>query len=130
MWFLQQPKVRFYFIGLVAWSVLLLGSTWLSGHQAELPGLILGIAASYGYLLLLALRVYRSSTLSADKAVVSMRIGWLIRLAFILLVLVLAVKVPLIHFGAVIVGLFSLHIILLLTACCFVLQQRLLHRNH
>ena len=115
-------------MGLAAWSAVLIGSTWFSGHEAELPGLILGMVTSTIYFFLLVLRTQRSAVLPVTKAVWSMRIGWLIRLVFILLMLVLSLKIPIFHFAAAVLGLFSFHVFMLLTACLFILKQRLLHK--
>jgi hypothetical protein len=120
----QQKQIRLTLTGLAAWSMLLIACTWLAGQQAALPGLILGMAASYIYFGLLVLRAKHSVTLTVPKAIRSMRIGWFIRLSFILLILILSIKMPLFHFVAAVVGLFSLHIVMIVTACLFVLKYQ------
>lgn len=128
MVFWQQKKVQSYCMGLAVWSAVLIASTWLAGQEDELPGLILGMVTSLFYFFLLVLRTERSVVLPVTKAVSSMRIGWLLRLFFILLMLVLSLKIPVFHFAAAVLGLFSFHIFMMLTACLFILKQRLLHK--
>lgn len=126
---LWQPKqAKLILLGLVTWSALLIVCTWLAGQRDELPGLILGMISSYIYFALLVLRVNHSASLSLTKAVWSMRIGWIMRLVFILIVLVLSMKMPAFHFVAAVVGLFSLHIVMVFAACLFILKHRLYHK--
>ncbi|WP_246588349.1 ATP synthase subunit I [Pelorhabdus rhamnosifermentans] len=128
MVFWQQKKVQAYCMGLAVWSAVLIAGMWLAGQEDELPGLILGMVTSLFYFFLLVLRAQRSVVLPVPKAVSSMRIGWLLRLFFILLMLVLSLKIPVFHFAAAVLGLFSFHIFMMLTACLFILKQRLLHK--
>jgi hypothetical protein len=122
LWPKKQIMLTF---GVVAvGSILLIACTFLAGRSDEIPGLILGMGASYSYFALLLLRVNRSLSLPVAQAIGSMRIGWLIRLTFILLILILSVKVPMFHFAAAVVGLFSLHIIMVFTACLFILKHQ------
>ncbi len=125
----QQKQARLTLVGLAAWSALLIACTWLAGQGDELPGLILGMTASYTYFALLVLRVKRSATLPVTKAIRSMRIGWLIRLTFILLILILSIKIPTFHFVAAVVGLFSLHIVMVFAACLFILKHQFYRKN-
>ena len=124
MEFQQRKQARLIFGALASWSVLLIAGTWFIGLGKEIPGLLLGMAASYIYFVLLVLRVKHSVTLPVTKAIGSMRIGWLIRLSFILLILILSIKLPMFHFVAAVVGLFSLHIVMVFTACLFVLKHQ------
>ena len=125
----QQNQVLIIFGGLGVASLLLIVCTLLAGQGDELPGLLLGMGASYSYLGLLVLRVNRSLSLPVTQAIGSMRIGWLIRLTFILLILILSVKVPMFHFVSAVVGLFSLHIAMVVTACLFILKHQFNGKN-
>jgi len=125
MVFQQRKQAGVILFGLAVGSVVLIAGAWLTGFSSELPGLVLGMGASYIYFILLILRVNHSVTLPATKAISSMRIGWLIRLTFILLILILSFKIPGFHFAAAVVGLFSLHIVMVLAACLYVLKHRL-----
>ena len=124
MEFQQRKQVWLIFGALAVWSILLIAGTWSIGLGNEIPGLLLGMGASYIYFVLLVLRVNHSVNLPVTKAIGSMRIGWLIRLSFILLILTLSIKIPMFHFVAAVVGLFSLHIIMVFTACLFVLKHQ------
>lgn len=129
MGFWQHKRIRFIFVGLAVWSILLIVCTLLAGQGDELPGLLLGMAASYIYFTLLVLRVNHSVIMPVTKAIGSMRIGWLIRLTFIMLILVLSMKLPTFHFVAAVVGLFSLHIIMVFAACLFILKHQFYRKN-
>lgn len=129
MWFWQQRQVRSYFIGLAAWYVILIAGMWISGSQAEIPGFLLGVVAGCIYFALMAFRVKYSVTLPVSKAVWSMRMGWIIRLIFILLVLILSMTVPLFHFVAAVVGLFSLYIVVLVAACFYFFKHHIFMQN-
>lgn len=113
-----------YFWGLPLWSFFLLGSTWLSGHGDKLPGLLLGIVAAYIYFILVMIRVKKSANLPPNKAVWSMRVGWVIRLVFVCFILYFSLRVPELDFLAAVVGLFSLHIVFLGAACVFVIKHK------
>jgi len=125
MVFQQRKQAGVIFFGLAIGSVALIASAWFAGFSNELPGLVLGMGASYIYFILLVLRVNHSVKLTVTNAIGSMRIGWLIRLTFILLILILSFKIPGFHFAAAVVGLFSLHIVMVLAACLYVLKHRL-----
>lgn len=87
-----------------------------TGHTLVVPGLLLGTLGSSVYFLLMCFRVKRSATLSPEAAVVYMRSGWFIRLFFIVLILILSLHISQINFIAAVVGLFSLHLVLVLNA--------------
>lgn len=95
------------------------------GRESAVTGLLLGAAASFIYLLLLGNRIRHSSTLPPAKAVASMRAGWFVRLCFVALVVILALRLNHINFFAVVVGLFLLQIVLLLNAAGLVVRSLL-----
>lgn len=106
----------------IAWGVFITLSAFVSGRLSIVPGLLTGWTASVIYFLLMCRRVKKSSELPPDEALASMRAGWLMRYGFMISVLVLAVKIPGIDFWAAVVGLFSLHIVLMLHAVCIVVS--------
>lgn len=101
---------------ILAWGTFTIALAWLCGDQFLVPGLLAGTAASIIYFLFMCYRVKKSAELPAVKAVAYMRHGWLIRLGFIVLILILSLKAPQIHFLAAVAGLFSLQIVIFLNA--------------
>lgn len=102
--------------GMCALLLVMAGCAWLLGHVDYIPGLLLGNATSILYYLFICHRVKKSAGLTVPKAIAYMRTGWLVRLSFVVLMLVLSLKIPMIHFGAAVAGLFSLQIVLFFKA--------------
>jgi hypothetical protein len=96
-----------------------------AGHASVIPGLVLGAAGSGVYFLLMGYRVRRAAELPADKAVAYTRAGWIVRLSFIVLILVLSLKIPQVNFPAAVLGLFSLQIVLIVNAVLTVAGAKL-----
>lgn len=101
---------------MAALLAVLAAGAWLTGRAAAIPGLLLGGAASAVYFLLMGYRVRRSAALPPERAVTYMRTGWLVRLSFVVLILILSLKVPQIDFVAAVVGLFSLQAVVIFDA--------------
>ncbi len=116
-------QVRKTLLHLLALGMFLTISAFLSDKVFLIPGLLVGWTSSVLYFLLLCRRVKRSAELPPDKALASMRAGWVLRFGFMIAMLVLSVKVPGIDFWAAVVGLFSLHIVLVLNAVYFVVSE-------
>ncbi|MDR3592253.1 MAG: ATP synthase subunit I [Negativicutes bacterium] len=108
---------------IAALLALLAGCSWLMGHAAAIPGLFLGGAASAVYFLLMSYRIRRSAALPPAKAVAYMRSGWMVRLSFIVLILILSLKIPQINFAAAVAGLFSLQIVVVFNAILIVARS-------
>lgn len=116
-------QVRKTLLHLLALGLFLTISAFLSDKVFFIPGLLVGWTSSVLYFLLLCRRVKKSAELPPDKALASMRAGWVLRFGFMIAMLVLSVKVPGIDFWAAVVGLFSLHIVLVLNAVYFVVFE-------
>jgi len=101
---------------LAAWALLAVTGAWLAGYVHWIPGLLTGVIAGALYFLQMAYRVRKSADMPIPKAVNYMRVGWLLRLGFILLILILSVHTTVIHFWAAVAGLFSLQMIIVLNA--------------
>lgn len=108
---------------MVVWSVFICGSAYFTGYGWRIPGLLLGIASSIVYFLLLWYRVLKSADMPMNKAIFYMRIGWLIRLLFIVTMLFLSLKIPALDFGSAVVGLFTLQIVMTFNALVFVAKN-------
>ena len=83
----------FYFVGL---------STWLAGFA-------LGCASGAVHYILLAMRLRRVAEMSAEEARMFVRVGFILRFAFVALVLVLAAQVSRIFFASCAVGVIGLY---------------------
>ncbi len=115
-------QVRQFLLYLLAWGLFITLGALLSGKVDIIPGLLTGWTSSLFYFLLMCRRIKKSAELSVGQAVASMRTGWLLRYGFMISILVLSVQVPGINFWAAVVGLFSLHIVLVLHAVCIVVS--------
>ncbi len=114
---------------LCAWVLFITLSALISDKIFIIPGLLTGWSGSVIYFLLMCRRVKKSIELSPEKAVASMRAGWLIRFSFAISILVLSIYVPGIDFWAAVVGLFSLHIVLMVNAVITVITGLLENFN-
>ena len=117
-----MAEIRQTLLYMVAWGIFASANLIVGGHAELLPGFLLGWFASLIYFLLMTSRIKKSLTVPPQKAVAFMRMGWYIRLSFVLMVLIISVKVPQISFWAAVVGLFSYQCVLILTAVLFVLK--------
>ena len=115
-------EVRRTLIHMLVWAAFVIVSAWTGGKTDLILGLILGITGSILYFLLMCYRVRKSADMAPEKAVTYMRVGWLIRLSFIVAILIVSLKVPSVNFLAAVVGLFSLQIILYGKAVITVVQ--------
>jgi hypothetical protein len=115
-------QVRQTLLHLLAWGLFITLSALLSKQILLIPGLVTGWTSSVIYFLLMCRRVKKSLDLPPEKALASMRAGWLVRFVFMISILVLASNVPGINFWAAVVGLFSLHIVLMVNAVCIVVS--------
>lgn len=115
-----MTEIKRMLLGMITWGILVVCAGWLSHRQHLLPGFSLGFLASLCYYALLSFRVKRSAEVPLNKTVVYMRIGWLIRLSFIVLALILALIMPGIDFLSAVIGLFSFQIVMLIQATLLV----------
>lgn len=108
---------------MAAWTLCLAAGLYAAGQGWRLPGFFLGALTSLIYFLLMAARVRKSAELPVKQAVTYMRLGWLVRLSFIVLMLFLSIKVPLFDFWAAVAGLFSLQMVLFINAVVVVTRS-------
>lgn len=109
-------EIKKMLMGICIWLVLAIAAAVFSGHTEWIAGFVFGTVSSILYYLFICHRVRKSADLPMGKAIASMRAGWLIRLFFVVIVLILSLKIPCIHFGAAVAGLFSLQIVLFVKA--------------
>lgn len=103
--------------------VFLAAGAYLEGRPSIAFGLLVGALTGIIYFSLMGYRLKKAAGQSAAKAVFSMRIGWFFRFAFVLLMLIISLRASYIDFGAAVVGLFSLHIIIFLNAVVKLLKD-------
>lgn len=89
----------------------LIGSTifYSAGLSAWLAGFALGCASGAVHYILLAMRLSRVTEMSAEKAMMFMRVGFIMRFAFVALVLIFAAQVSRIFFASCAVGVIGLY---------------------
>ncbi len=105
------------------WGLATFVAAFLAGRADLIPGLALGTLTSVIYFLLMCYRVKKMADLPPARAVLYVRTGWLLRLLFISLMLVVSLHVPGVSFLAAVGGLFTLQIVLLLKAVVFVIRE-------
>jgi hypothetical protein len=113
-------EIKRTLLQMTAWGIVVCCSTYFIGDGWRIPGLILGIITSMIYFLLMCYRVNQSANMPVHKALLYMRVGWLIRLGFVVLMLVLSVKIPAIDFWSAVAGLFTLQVIMFLNSIAIV----------
>ena len=105
-------EVKRTLLQMMALGIVLCGSAYLSDGGWRIPGLILGVITSMIYFLLMCYRVKKSADMSVPKAISYMRLGWLLRLSFVAIMLVLSIKIPVFDFLSAVIGLFSLQMVM------------------
>jgi hypothetical protein len=105
------------------WGISICVIAYFIGLTERLAGLSIGIFTSVVYFLLMCYRVRKSADMPVHKALLYMRVGWLMRLSFIVLMLLLSVKIPGIDFWSAVFGLFTLQIVMFLQAAVMVTRS-------
>lgn len=82
---------------------------YLAGLSAWLGGFAVGCASGAVHYILLAVRLRRAAEVSAEQAMMFMRVGFILRFIFVALVLVLAAQVSRIFFASCAVGVIGLY---------------------
>ncbi|AJQ25918.1 ATP synthase subunit I [Pelosinus fermentans] len=108
---------------MLVWGSLICAAAYFTGHSEKISGLIIGIFTSAIYFLLMGYRIKKSAEMPVNQALLYTKIGWLIRLSFIVAMLLLSIKLPGIDFWSAVFGLFSLQIVLFLQAVVLVTKS-------
>lgn len=106
-------EVKRTLLQILAWGTVLCGIAYLTDCGWRIPGLLLGLITSMIYFLLMCYRVKKSADMSVPKAISYMRLGWLLRLSFVAIMLVLSIKIPIFDFLSAVIGLFSLQVVMI-----------------
>lgn len=116
-------EIKKTILQMMVWGICICLAAYLAGHPEKIPGLVIGIFTSIIYFLLMCYRVNKSADMPVNRALLYMKVGWLIRLSFIVIMLLLSVKIPGIDFWSAVFGLFTLQIILFLQAVMLVAKS-------
>jgi len=119
-------QIRRTLLQILLLVVIEAGIAFGAGWGTTVPSLLLGSLANVIYYLLMCYRVKRCSVLSAEKAVSYMQAGWMLRLGFIVLILVLSTSFTQVNFLMTVVGLFSLQLVLFFNAVVIVTKSALI----
>lgn len=101
----------------------------LLGKTKYITGFLFGALASMLYFMLLVYRIRKSADLPIVKAVNYMRGGWLIRLSFIALIFPLVNKLSQVNFLAVIAGLFTFQMVLIINSFIIVVKAAVINKK-
>ncbi len=115
--------VKSLLANMAAVIALIAAGLLITGHGDKIPGLAVGAITSVVYLLLIGYRVRRAAALPAREAVVYMRTGWFLRLGFIVIMMIVALKVPVVDFLFAVVGLLSLQVAIFLNGLFLVVKR-------
>lgn len=97
---------------------------YLGGKPQVMLGLFVGMVVGVVYFLMMSSRVQKSLELPVHKAVWYMRSGWVIRVAFILMVFIATLHYSQLNFPAVLAGFFLLHFAILFHPLVMVLRLK------
>ena len=104
-----RQEVRGTLIGVALYWLVGSGLFCLVGASSWLAGFALGCASGAVHYILLAMRLSRAAEMSAKKAMMFMRVGFILRFVFVALVLVFASQVSRIFFASCAVGVIGLY---------------------
>jgi len=116
-------EVKQTLLQIAVWAIMICSAAYFLGFSWRIPGLMLGVMTSIVYFLLMCYRVSKSADMSVPKAISYMRLGWLMRLSFVSLMLLLSIKVPMFDFVSAVIGLFSLQVIIIAKASMIVVKN-------
>jgi len=119
-------KIKHTVLQIVALGSIICISAYYSGYAWCIPGVMLGIFTSIMYFLLMCYRVYKTADMPATRALSYMRTGWAIRLIFIVMMLVISLRVPVIDFLSSLVGMFTLQMVMFLNALVLITKSFLI----
>ncbi len=116
-------EIKKTILQMLVWGICISASAYFMGLTERVAGLTIGIFTSIVYFLLMCYRVNKSAGMSVHKALLYMRVGWLMRLSFILIMLLLSLKIPGIDFWSAVFGLFTLQIVMFIQAAVIITKS-------
>jgi len=113
-------QIRRTLLQILAWGIFISVSAYFTGYGWRLPGFVMGLFTSLVYFLLMCFRISKSADMPIHKALLYMRIGWILRLSFIVIMLFMSLKIPILDFWSAVFGLFTLQIVMFLNGVVIV----------
>lgn len=113
-------QIRRTLLQILAWGFFISVGAYFTGFGWRIPGFIMGLFTSGVYFLLMCYRVSKSADMPIHKALLYMRIGWILRLSFIVIMLFMSLKIPVLDFWSAVFGLFTLQIVMFLNGVVIV----------
>jgi hypothetical protein len=99
---------------MVAFSLIIAVILVVLGYTGYVWGWLVGSSLNVIYLLMLFSRTVRAMNLPPAKAVAFIQMGAVLRLFTIILVLIIILQFPIIHFGAAVAGILSFKVVIYL----------------
>jgi hypothetical protein len=116
-------EIKNTILQMIIWGICICTAAYIAGQSEKILGLFMGFFTSMTYFLLMCYRINKSAEMPVNKALLYMKVGWLMRLGFIVAMLLLSLKIPAIDFWSAVFGLFTLQIILFLQAILIVTKS-------
>ena len=116
-------KIKNTVLQIVTVGIIICISAYYTGYAWCIPGFILGIFTSILYFLLMCYRIYKTVDMPAQQALSYMKLGWVLRLSFIIMMLLISLRVPVINFGSSVIGMFTLQMVMFLNALVLITKS-------
>lgn len=101
---------------------------WQEQQMILLNGVLAGFIASLTYFYIIGKRLFKSTELELEKAVIYMRAGWFIRLSILVLIFILSIRISTAMFWAAVAGLVWVNVVVLINAVIYAYQKKM-HEN-
>ncbi|SFL62691.1 ATP synthase subunit I [Pelosinus propionicus] len=116
-------EIKKTIIQMIVWGLSICTAAYFTGYSGKIAGLFIGIFTSVIYFLLMGYRIKKSAEMPINRALLYTKIGWIIRLGFIVAMMLLSIKLPGVDFWSAVFGLFTLQIILFLQAVVLITKS-------
>ena len=101
---------------------------WQEQQMILLNGVLAGFIAGLTYFYIIGKRLFKSTELELEKAVIYMRAGWFIRLSILVLIFILSIRISKAMFWAAVAGLVWVNVVVLINAVIYAYQKKM-HEN-
>ena len=101
---------------------------WQEQQMILLNGVLAGFIAGLTYFYIIGKRLFKSTELELEKAVIYMRAGWFIRLSILVLIFILSKRISAARFWAAVAGLVWVNVVVLINAVIYAYQKKM-HEN-
>ena len=101
---------------------------WQEQQMILLNGVLAGFIAGLTYFYIIGKRLFKSTELELEKAVIYMRAGWFIRLSILVLIFILSIRISTAMFWAAVSGLVWVNVVVLINAVIYAYQKKM-HEN-